>query len=362
MRREVNLCWLPVTPHKLLRDLYAEPAQLGEAGGRLLTRDERELLRRPRTAPWTPADVPLLDEAAELLGEGDAGAEADRAAAEAERRAEVAYAREVQNTFGGAEFGTAEQLADRYTSVSSLGSVAERAGADRTWAYAHVVVDEAQELSPMAWRLLMRVCPARSFTIVGDVAQTGSAAGADSWGAVLEPYVGQRWRLAELTVNYRTPQQVMDLAAAVLRAHGSQATPPTSARVGRSEPAFTRVPDGAAGFGALADVVAQEWELAGDGTVAVLTSHADHHAVAVAVAAALPAGVVTATTDALDSPVSVLTVAAAKGLEFDAVVLVEPSDILDESPRGANDLYVALTRPTQRLHVVHARALPAGLA
>ncbi|HSS40789.1 MAG TPA: histidine phosphatase family protein, partial [Polyangia bacterium] len=84
-------------------------------------------------------------------------------------------------------------------------SVAERAMADRTWTFGHVIVDEAQELSPMAWRLLMRRCPARSMTLVGDVAQTGDPAGAASWGGVLAPHVGDRWRLAELTVNYRTP-------------------------------------------------------------------------------------------------------------------------------------------------------------
>ena len=87
----------------------------------------------------------------------------------------------MQETFGGEGFQTAENLAERYTASSASGSVAERASADRTWAYGHVVVDEAQELSPMMWRLLMRCCPSRSFTVVGDVAQTGSAAGAHDW-------------------------------------------------------------------------------------------------------------------------------------------------------------------------------------
>ena len=362
VRREVNLLWMPITPQRLLRDLYADPAKLGDAAGRTLTRDERELLHRDRTASWTPADVPLLDEAAELLGEDDSADEAERLRAEADRKAEIDYASQVQDTFGGAEFGTAEELADRYAGSWALGSVAERAGADRTWTYGHVVVDEAQELSPMAWRLLMRVCPARSFTIVGDVAQTGSAAGASAWSDVLEPYVGDRWRLAELTVNYRTPEQVMDLAAAVLAAGGSSVRAPTSARIGRDEPQFSHVDVDPAGSPVLTEVVADEHRRAGEGTLAVITSAAAHRAVAAAVRAALPEGVVTASTDALESPVSVLTVAAAKGLEFDGVVLVEPSAIVAESPRGVNDLYVALTRPTQRLHVLHHDPLPAGLA
>ena len=94
----------------------------------------------------------------------------------------------------------------------------------------------------------------------------------------------------------------------------------------------------------------------------MITSTDDHATTTKTVAARLPDGVVTSDSDALGSPVSVLTVAAAKGLEFDAVVLVEPAHIVAESSRGTNDLYVALTRPTQRLHVVHRSTLPPGLA
>ena len=358
VRREVNLCWLPLTPQRLLRDLYARPERLGEAGGSL-SRRERELLRRDRDAPWTPADVPLLDEAAELLGESELAGSADPGQA-AEQQAEVEYARGVQETFGGSDFATAEELAARYAGRGAVGDVVDRAAADRTWAFGHVVVDEAQELSPMAWRLLMRRCPSRSFTIVGDVAQTGSAAGATAWRDVLAPHVEDRFRQVELTVNYRTPRQVMDLAAQVLEAAGSSVRAPSSAREGRHEPQFVRVPaDATAELGA---AVASAWRETGEGTLAVITAPADHAATAATIRAALPGGVVGSDSDSLGSPVSVLTVAAAKGLEFDTVVLVEPAAIAGESARGLNDLYVALTRPTQRLIVLHAHDLPPGLA
>ena len=360
VRREINWCWQPISPERLLRDLYADPKRLGDAATQL-TREERMLLSRVRDAAWTQADVPLLDEAAELLGEDDTVDQSAAAHNEADRRAEVEYAKQVQDTFGGADFLSAEGLAGRYTSTSALGSVADRASADRSWAFSHVVVDEAQELSPMAWRLLMRRCPSRSFTVVGDVAQTSSPAGAKAWADVLTPHVEDRWTLAELTVNYRTPQQVMDLAASVLKAGGSSVQAPRSARVGRHEPEFTRLAGALFTAPELAKIVEQEWRGANGGTVAVLTPLDGHDEAVAAIRAALPDELVAADSDALGSPISVLTVPGAKGLEFDAVVLLEPAAIMAESPNGLNDLYVALTRPTQRLHVVHSRDLPPGM-
>ena len=378
VRREVNWCWAPITPERLVRDLYALPARLAEAAGAArLARAEQELLRRARSAAWTISDVPLLDEAAELLGVDDTATQTERARAAAERRVEVEYARQVQQTFGGAEFGTAETLAERYVGSGDLATVAERAGSDRAWAFGHVVVDEAQELSAMMWRLLMRRCPVGSFTIVGDIAQTGSPAGASSWAEVLTPHVRERWRLAELTVNYRTPEQVMDLAAAVLAAGGSSVLAPSSARIGHWDPVFVCTDGDPATSQELAAAVREEWELIAHGeagTVAVLTDASRHAAAAATVAAALPEGSVATDSDSGTAAVRVLTVNAAKGLEFDAVIVLEPASIVSgglpahegvapggETPHGRNDLYVALTRPTQRLHVLHHGELPPGL-
>jgi hypothetical protein len=134
---------------------------------------------------------------------------------------------------------SAEMLAERFADTGPTLTVAERAESDRTWAFGHVVVDEAQELSPMMWRLLMRRCPTRSMTLVGDVAQVGSAAGTSSWGAALDPYVHDRWRLEALTVNYRTPAAIMRIASDVLTGAGVTAPMPQSVREGDSPPPST---------------------------------------------------------------------------------------------------------------------------
>ena len=337
VRRELNGLWPPLSPERLLRDLFASPARL-ESAGRSLSAQERALLARDRSAPWTPADVPLLDEAAELLGVEDAAGSGGGPST-----ADVEVARRTLEDSEAGGMVTAEDFAARWGVERSRRSVAEHAAVDREWTYGHVVVDEAQELGPMAWRLLMRRCPTRSMTIVGDLVQTGALGGVLSWADTLRPYVAERATIETLTVNYRTPSQLMALAVAVLHGAGLDVDEPTSARTTPWPPLLTRVgslPDGARA------AVAEELDQLDAGTVVVLCPRSARDAVAAAVPAA--------------EPVSVLTVEQAKGLEFDAVVLVEPAAIVAESPRGVNDLYVAITRATQRLRVVHTGSLPAG--
>ena len=109
-------------------------------------------------------------------------------------------------------------MAERTRHREAAGTIADRAAADRTWQFGHVIVDEAQELSPMEWRMLMRRCHRRSMTLVGDLAQAGSDAGVQSWADLLDQYAPGRWRTAELTVNYRTPAEIMAVAGDVLTA------------------------------------------------------------------------------------------------------------------------------------------------
>jgi DNA helicase IV len=340
VRREVNLCWLPVGPEKLLRDLYADPARLRAAAPRL-TEAERRALYRDRSAPWTPADAALLDEAAELLGtEPDP---TDQRAA-ADRAAELDYAGRVLDLVAelspeAAQMTTAESLAERYAAPAVRRSLLAEAAGDRSWAFGHLVVDEAQELSAMQWRVLMRRCPSRSMTVVGDIAQTGSPAGARSWAEMLQPYLADRWRLAELTVNYRTPAEIMRVATAMLAAAGVRTSPITSARSVDSALTVHRM----TAAWQLAELAGAQ--LAAGGQLAVITVAPD------ALREELPGS----------DRLALLSPAQAKGLEFDRVLLVEPADILAASPRGLSDLYVAMTRATQRLHLAHAEPLPAVL-
>src|SRR3954466_12348533 len=176
--------------------------------------DRRELLR-PAGSGWTPADVPVFDEAWALLG--DPGEVIEIAARKRKARDEAEYARQVVAASSGL-LGQVDPhgMAARYAGPSSEEAVAGGAGRDYAWHYGHVIVDEAQELSPMQWRMLARRCPSRSMTVVGDIAQTSAPWGATSWAEVFDPIAPGRWRSAELTVNYRTPTEVMAVAADVL--------------------------------------------------------------------------------------------------------------------------------------------------
>jgi DNA helicase IV len=355
LRSVLDRCWPERTPAQLLTELYADPAELAAAAGRSLRPAERALLARPAGAAWTPADVPLLAEAGTLLG--DPAVDVRAAQRRRERDEAMKYAEGVLQLTDLAELGLVDpaMLAERWADNGPQETVVERAASDPNWTFGHVIVDEAQELSPMAWRMLVRRCPTRSMTLVGDLAQTGAAAGASSWAGALAPFAGNRWTLAELTVNYRTPAEIMAVAADVLAAIDPTLTPPTSVRSTGEQPAACRVPPDELPA-ALTRLVAGEAAVAAGGRVAVLLPVALAQALTPVVLAAEPAA--RSGPAALDAAVGVFTVPEVKGLEFDVVLLVEPAAIVAGSPHGLNDLYVALTRATKRLAVLHTSDLP----
>ncbi|MGW4323394.1 HelD family protein [Streptomyces sp. NPDC004684] len=350
----IDQLWPRITPQRLVADFLAEP-------GGYVSDADAAAIRRPVTRAWTVADVPLLDEAAELLGEDD---RVVRARAERERETQIAYAQGVLDVsyasrtyefddkddedseiLSAHDIIDAERFAERQEEDDHR-SAAERAAADRTWAFGHIIVDEAQELSPMAWRLLMRRSPTRSMTLVGDPAQTAEAAGVGAWSDILEPYVGDRWEHTRLGVNYRTPAEIMDVAAAVVRAEDPGFTPPSSVRSTGVRP-WARATDDLPG--AVEKAVAELTPT--EGRLAVIAPRDLHRRLA-----ARLDGVTAGAEPDLTRQVVLLDPRQAKGLEFDSVLVVEPARY------GTSDLYVALTRATQRLGVVHAGALPPALA
>ncbi len=329
--------WPILTPKTLLAPLYTSSERLRAAGA------DEALLRADGDA-WTVSDVPLLDELVDLLGRDKAAENAARQAVERERKAEAEYAAGVMDILR-LDYAEMDEdvlvrvddllysgaLADRFVERDTR-ELVERAAADRDWTYRHVVVDEAQELSEMDWRVLMRRCPGRSFTVVGDLAQRRSVAGATSWDTMLEPYVPSRWVYRSLSVNYRTPAEIMTVAAALLAEFAPGVLSlPKSVRACGVQPWSRRVTEDelpAAIEEFLRDEAGRE------GTSVVIGPPG------------VPGAVVPSET---------------KGLEFDAVLVVEPEQILAAGPRGAAELYVALTRATQRLGVLHQGPLPQAL-
>jgi DNA helicase IV len=329
----LNELWPILTPETLLAQLYTSPDQLRAAGA-------DEALFRADGDAWTVSDVPLLDELIDLLGRDKPADDT----AERERRSEAEYAAGVLDLMISREdlmddedhllaqdmlYG--EDLADRFLERDTR-ELAERAAADRDWTYRHVVVDEAQELSEMDWRVLMRRCPSRSFTVVGDLAQRRSVAGTTSWDMMLEPYVPGRWVYRSLSVNYRTPAEIMTVAGALLAEFAPEVDPPESVRACGVQPWSRSVSEDELPS-AIEEFVRDE---------------ADREGTSVVIG---PPGVPGA-----------VAAAETKGLEFDAVLVVEPERIIADGPRGAAELYVALTRATQRLGVLHRGPLPRALA
>ncbi|KIC64693.1 HelD family protein [Pseudarthrobacter phenanthrenivorans] len=362
VRIALNLCWMPMTPEKLITDLFSKPEIL-EFCTPNLTPAERALLQRPADAPWTESDVPLLDEAAELLGELDPAAGRGLAQQEHDRARDLANAKQTlvnMQAAGVDPLMSAEELAEQNQEQEARLTAAERATSDRTWAFGHIVVDEAQELSPMQWRLLVRRCPLKSFTIVGDIAQTSSVAGANSWQGALGPMFGDRWQLEELTVNYRTPSQIAEAAVRMANAAGLVVSAPKAVREGRWAPIIDEVADGGI-VDRLVEVLPEELEALDGGLLAVIADGDLLPAATAALRGVYGCRIGTGA-GSYEQDIVVISPREAKGLEFDGVVVLEPSVMLNHEHGKVGDLYVAMTRATQRLRLIASQPVPAGIA
>lgn len=246
-------------------------------------------------------------------------------------------------------FESDDDIEIRELDLESVDAVAERritvsdlAGEHESWRYGHVIVDEAQDLTPMQWRMVMRRVRGQSLTIVGDLAQR-SAATAGDWNDVLPAELSAAVR-QDLTVNYRSPVEIHELALAVLAEFAPQVAPSTAIRASGSAPAFVQVGDMAR---AVANTLTNLLTSVG-GQIAVIGTDLTE-------IAPDESG-----EDDVQDRVRYLTPNESKGLEFDAVILVEPADIWGR-PGGPAQLYIALTRATQQLTVLYNKDVPAPL-
>ncbi|MGW4778784.1 RNA polymerase recycling motor ATPase HelR [Streptomyces filamentosus] len=323
----LDRAWPMLEPTDLVGDLWTVPAYLRLCAP-WLDRDEVRALQRADAQAWTESDLPFLDAARQRLGDPRSSARKRREkatlAARKERMAGV-----IDNIVRGDDDGEGAVTMllgkDLQDSLVDEGGLPTAAGDPLAGPFAHVVVDEAQELTDAEWQMLIARCPSRSFTIVGDRAQARHGF-TETWRERLERIGLDRVETASLSINYRTPEEVMTEAAPVIRAALPDANVPTSVRS-----SGIPVHHGIAGE---LDALLDDW----------LAGNADGVACVIAAAGRLP--------ELGDRPrVRALTPSLSKGLEFDFVVLLDPQEY-GEGVEGAVDRYVAMTRATQRLAVL----------
>lgn len=357
----LDALWPILDPAEIIDRLFTDAELLARVAIEHTAAEQQLLLRTADSDTaigdrLTPGDMALVDEAAELIGE-DQRPELERQRRAAyERRHDVEYARSVLEMIGDISIDdeaedddylrSAQDLADRQT-VEDDRSPAERAASDRTWVYGHVIIDEAQELTPMLLRAIIRRGPNRSMTLVGDINQQSTSATRSSWEDLLGPQM-PRWTQELLTVNYRTPEQIMELADPVRLELDPDSPAPVSIRRGEEEPVQLSVD-----HEALASTAAES-------AVAAITAHAGIAGIIAPRALLTDIDARLAELSADRARVWSGTARESKGLEFDSVVLVQPDD-LGGSGRSALSLrYVALTRATQRLTVVRTPSEHSG--
>jgi hypothetical protein len=323
LREVFEKVWPMLDPAGLVGALWTSPGLL-ERATPWLSSDDRALLARERSDAWTTADLPLIDAARDLMGDPAATArrrQRDRALAAERDRIEsvVDYLSDTdEDGEGVALMLGAADMQERLIDEGALPTLT----VDRlAGPFAHVIVDEAQELTDAEWRMLIRRCPSKSFTIVGDRAQARHGF-ADSWRDRLARVGISRTSVSRLTINYRTPAEIMAGAEPVIRASLPDANVPTSVR--SSGTPVRRGPV------VSLDQVLDEWLAENDeGTACVIGG-----------------------TRVVDRErVTFMSAADSKGLEFDLVVLVEPA-ALGSGIEGAVDRYVAMTRATKELVVL----------
>ena len=349
LRKAVDEMWPLLSAEELVEKMLSSKQLLSQSSKGILSKEEVSRLVRPADGSWSTADVALLDEALSLLGPPPRQREA---ADEIEDPTEAWFIDQVLQDIP-ADPLMRSQITERIRQMYR-DEEQELEEEPLFREYGHVLVDEAQDLSPMQWRMIARRCPSRSMTIVGDLGQASEVWAATDWQEVisfLEPKDGAS--VKELTINYRTPQEIMEFAVPLLLAATPGLKPPQSVRSTEVPPTIIET-DSASLNETAAKTAEAEKEILVEGRVAIIAPSGSVGEMRRTL------GIV-ASPDLLEEDIAVLTLDEAKGLEFDGVVVVEPSQIAAEHPHGLRALYVAFTRTTRRLAIVHSEPLPEEL-
>jgi DNA helicase IV len=329
VRRVLNLMWMPTTAEKVLTRLYTDAHFLSFCAQGILSNREIALLQREKQTGltpwhWTIDDIPLLDECADRLGE---------------------WVRPKARTYENSEYrelNIGDMHRGHRESGGNASTVAEKAYLDREWVYGHIVVDEAQELSQMAWRSVARRAVRKSLTIVGDLQQSSHPASARSWDVALE-WASDKVVIHTLTVTYRITTETVETAVSQLIAAGGTAPDLVSIRHGQPTTSIDLAPskwvayilDQVANLDGRACVILPDLEFAELKTMFRSPSKLDFGF----------------GDTALDSRIAVLSAKETKGLEFDVVFVCDPEKIRTQGIRGS-DIFVACTRATHRLYLI----------
>jgi superfamily I DNA/RNA helicase len=349
--RAVDRLWPERTPAQVLQALFSNPRLLEVAGGRLLSASEQGLLHRPAEQPFTTSDLPLLDELRVILGTPP-----KRTTERTEEEVTIhQMAKDTINEIAAAldeggqivrDLLTPEMLVARHHGDAPQHSLAEMARRDPSWQYSHVVVDEAQDATPMQWRAIWRRTTGGSMTIVGDPDQ----ASRPTDDTLVERIISGAPKAAidhhTLDVNYRTPAGIVEPAQR-LRGLRTGLPDPTSTRYVRTGAAPWTTTVESIDAASVRTAVARALDDLGQiGRLAVVAPRR-HAELVRAEVAALTDSETRRGAARLDTQVAVYLPTEVKGLEFDSVVVIDPA--LIEADHGWRQLYVTLTRPTRHL-------------
>jgi len=376
--RTLNYSWMQLLPKKVINDLFSSEKIIEICLPWVRTQDVPYLIKSDKEN-FSKFDIPLIDQADQLITsiETSTTKKYSKVQQEIAQSTVESLFQYGQDNYGDRSFPaiiSAEDILSRQEQEYQP-TINKLSSQDRNWTFGHVIVDEAQELSPMDWNMLIRKCPSKSFTIVGDVMQTSSPAGTRNWDQRIKEFFQDNYQIKKLTINYRNPKEVAQLAYKVLKKSGSEIEineaprkVPKSVEI-KSTGVYEVYQDAAH---SAYELINQYVEFGQYGKVVVIVRPEKVEELTKAIYQFIEDDYGQIVADQIhslkapDAQLEIISPEESKGLEYDAVVLVEPIDLQEfdannkQTQESKSALYIAMTRPTQKLVVVHFKDLPKG--